>query len=89
MANIFNKTKLISLENYVFSLPNKTGKNLCIHLVYEIRLTSAKSLNHCWYTVPRYSPPCEYFNWGFFMEYQVRGISNVQEKSVVAATVQW
>jgi len=35
MANILNKTKLISLENYVFSLAKKNGKNLCIHLVYR------------------------------------------------------
>lgn len=32
MANILNKKKLISLENYVFFFYQRTGKNLCIHV---------------------------------------------------------
>jgi len=36
MANILNKKKLISLENYVFFFYQKAGKNLCIHLVYSL-----------------------------------------------------
>jgi len=40
MANILNNKKLISLENYVFFFYQKTGKNLCIHLVYIYNIVS-------------------------------------------------
>jgi hypothetical protein len=37
------KNKLISLENYVFFFYQKTGKNLCIHLVH----VTIQSLSQC------------------------------------------